>query len=231
MYKIRVALLGSVALLILGSVTSSAASAAGPYWRVNGSRLETGAKQAKVSAGATELKAKLLGIGLTIQCEAASVAGASIIGNETSQGQDEAKSITFEKCKLVAPAKCLVEPIKTLPVKSHLAINGTQIVDLFEPTTGTAFTTITIKNGSEKCSVAGKYPVMGDIAAEVKPEGTEVKSGELLFPGTPIKAVKKEGGSEEAIGLEIGNKGNPASFSGKFAVGLESGEAFGAFTT
>ena len=201
-----------------------------------GSRLETGTKPTTIVAGATELKATVLGLKATIRCESANVENSSIDGNGTGQGQDLAKSITFEKCSVTSPKGCATQNIKTVPVKSHLIIytNATgeeKIGDLFEPTTGTEFTTITLeKNGTEECGLAATYPVKGKAVAEVSPEGVEATAGELAFPTTPIAEVKKEGAAAEKVGLEIGS-GNKASFSGKFNTKLVSGGKFGAFKT
>lgn len=239
MFKTRVALLGALTLLITSGIATSVASAAGPYWRVNGSRLEKGSKFINVAGGATELKATVLGLSVTIACGEAEVENARLIGNGTSQGQDSAKSITFEKCKVVSPKQCTsAKIIKTVEVESHLVIftnaaKEEKIGDLFEPTTGSEFTTIALENnGEEKCPFAEtSFPVKGSAVAEVTPEGTEATSGELVFPKTPIAEVKKEGGAAEKVGLEIGGAANKASFSGKFTTNLLPGEKFGAFTT
>ncbi len=76
----------------------------------------------------------------------------------------------------------------------------------------------------------GEFPVKGTIAAELKPEGVEASTNELVFPGTPIEEVKKEGGAAVPVGLEIGEN-NPANFNGSFEVALVSGENFGVFVT
>jgi hypothetical protein len=236
MLKMRVALLGALAMLVTSGIAASVASAAGPYWHVAGSRFEIGTRETVEVAGTTELKATVLGLPIKITCEDAVVENSTINANGLGQGQDAAKAITFEKCKIPIPKGCATENIKTVPVKSHLVIytNGAseeKIGDLFEPTTGTEFTTITVENnGTEKCALAATYPVKGTTVGEVKPEGTEATSGELTFPTSPIAEVKKEGAASEKVGLEIGS-GNKASFSGKFAVKLVTGGKFGAFKT
>ncbi len=238
MLKNRAALLGALALLVLSGIATSAASAAGPYWRVNGSRLEKGSKFLNAEGGATELKATILGLTETISCAGATVENASLVGNGTSQGQDAAKAIAFEKCKVVSPKSCATaKTLKTTGVKSHLVVftnaaKEEKIGDLFESTTGSEFTVITFQNnGTEKCPFAGtQFPVKGGAVAEVGTEGTEAVSGELIFPKTPITEIKKEGGAGEAAGLEIG-AGNKASFSGTFTTNVLPGETFGAFKT
>jgi hypothetical protein len=238
MFKKRAALLGALALLVLGGIATSQASAAGPYWRVNGARLEKGSKFLNAEGGATELKATVLGLSVTISCAEAGVENARLIGNGTSQGQDSAKTIAFEKCKVTSPKQCAVaKTITTVEVTSHLVIftnaaKEEKIGDLFDPATGTEFVTITLENhGEEKCPFAETpFPVKGSAVAEVSLEGTEAVSGELTFPKTPITEVKTEGGAAEAAGLEIGS-GNKASFNGKFTTNVLPGEKFGAFKT
>jgi hypothetical protein len=236
MFKIRGALFGALALLVLSGVAASAASAAGPYWHVNGARLETGSKEVALKAGATELKATVLGVPFVILCEAASSAGATITGNGENQGQDSAKSITFEKCRATSSFKaCTVENVKTVPVKSHLVlIVGTEgIGDLIEPTSGSEFTKIVIKNpGVESCPFKKEetFPVKGSTVARVSPEGSEAATGELSFPAVPITEVKKEGETRK-VGLFVSREENKASFSGNFEAKLTTGEKFGVFKT
>jgi hypothetical protein len=234
MFKTRVALLSALALLAVGGIAPSAASAAGPYWHLGGHRLEKFSWPALIVAGPTELKAKVLGIPITIQCLSATVEGAEIVGNGTSQGLDTASSVAFEKCTIATPKGCVVpQPIRTVAVKSRLVTyDSGKIGDLFEPAKGTEFVTIKLEDESKTntCSLKAEYPVKGSVMAEVAPEGSEAKVGELAFPATAVKQIKEEGGSPTTIGLEIG-KGNPANFSGKFEVEMALGERFGVFAS
>ncbi len=234
MFKIRGVLLGALALLMVSGIAASAASAAGPYWHLGGHRLETFSWPALISAGETELKAKVLELPFTIHCASATVEGAEIVGNGTNQGLDTASSIAFEKCTIGTPSGCVVpQPIKTVAVKSRLVIYDLgKIGDLFEPTKGTEFVSIKFESAKgAKCPLNGdEFPVKGSIVAETKPEEKEGKTGELVFPATPIKEVKEEGGSAIVVGLEV-SKGNAANFSGKFEVEMALGERFGVFAS
>jgi hypothetical protein len=235
MYKMRVALWAALALVAVSGIATSAAAAAGPYWHLGGSRLTKASWPASVAkAGETELNAKVLGISFTIKCGASTVEGAEIIGNGSGQGLDTANSIAFEECTIGTPKGCAVpQPIKTTAVKSRLVTyDSGKIGDLFEPTKGSDFVTITFENEKgAKCPLDKvKFPVKGSIAAEVKPEEKEVKVGELIFPATPITQVKEEGGTPTTIGLEVG-EGNAANFSGKFAVEMAVDETFGVFSS
>jgi hypothetical protein len=235
LFKPRLALLGVLALFITSGIVTSVASANGPAWKVNGSRLGAQVKQkTKIIAGETTLKAKVIGTPTSIKCETSVVANSFIEGNGQGAGLNGASGITYETCKVTEPLKCLVaQPIKTVPVKSQLVLFGGgqgKIGDLFEPTQGTTFVTIVLENeGTKACIVAGSFPVKGTVVAEVKPENSEVLTGELAFPSVAISQIKKEGGAATQISpLEIGT-GNPATFIGKYEVGLESGMKFGAF--
>ncbi len=235
MFKMRAALLVAVALLAAGGIATSVASAAGPYWHLNAHRLEKFSWPALISAGETELNAKVLSIPIAIHCASATVEGAEIVGNGTAQGLDKASSIAFESCTMPTPKGCVVaQPIKTVAVKSRLVTyDSGEIADLFEPTKGTEFVKVKVgdESKSNTCSLKSEYPIKGSIAAEVAPEGSEAKTGALGFPATAIKQVKAEGGEPTTVGLEIGSGGNPANFSGKFEVEMALGERFGAFAT
>jgi copper chaperone CopZ len=237
MFKMRVALLGVLALFITSGIMTSVASANGPAWKVNGTRLGPQVKkQIKLLAGPTELKAKVTLIAVTIKCGTSKVSNAYIEGNGQGAGLDGASGIIYEQCKVPVPANCKVaEPIRTVPIKSQLVTlaGGQQIDDLVAPTQGETFVEIKLENNGATCSVAGTFPVKGNVAALVKPEDKEVKQGEagfppeLEFPEKPITEVKKEGGAAVKIGLKLGAEA--ASFSGKYEARLESGEPFGAF--
>lgn len=229
MFKMRVALVGTLALFITSGIAASAASAAGPIWKVNGSRFETGDKQIKVTNSNTLiLSSEVSTTPIVVECKSSKAEGAFISGNGTSQGQAKG-FVVYEKCivTLKPAAKCeVVEPIKTSATKSHLVTlaGGTQIDELFEPTSGKTFVTLTLK----ECNLFnGPHEVTGSVAAVVKPEDKEGVGGELEFPTTPISSVKIEGGAAKEVKLSLGPKA--ATFSGSYNAQLFSGEKFGAF--
>jgi hypothetical protein len=227
MFKMRVALLGVLALFIVSGIAASTASAAGPYWHVNGSRLESGAKQLKLQNKTTAVLA-IPSIGLEIECKSSISEGATIEGNGANQGQDKGR-ITYTSCKSNAAGCTVGEPITTKPTKSYLAIAATQtkIVDVFEPTEGTLFVTIKLAGGS--CLLAGSYEVTGGAVAEVVPAGTEAVEGLLSFPKTAITSVKHEGGA--ATTIELKTKGLASTFSSIYGAKLATGEKYGVTET
>jgi len=147
MFKTRVALLGVLALFIASGIAASTASAAGPYWRVNGSRLPQGkAVQVKLQmkASAAVLRGSVGGIGVVVECHNSYAEGATIEGQGNFQGQDKGR-VVFEQYKTtVKGLTCVVtEPIKTNQLKSYLAYNPNskqqKFIDVFEPQQGKVF--------------------------------------------------------------------------------------------
>ncbi len=235
-------MLGLASLIILSGTMSSVASAAGPFWRVNGTRLEQGKKAVNINLaqGEAELKGNVLLLKAWISCATAETQNAYLTGNGGNQGQGSASSITFTNCMTREPTGCLVnEPIKTSQVKTHLveytnSAKQLKIGELFEPSQGEGtgtYVELAFKDDPKKgtCSIKGtNFPVKGSVVANVFPEGQEPTSGNLTFPAEPITTVKHEG-QERTVGLTLGGK--PTTFSGTFAAKLVSGEKFGAFLT
>jgi hypothetical protein len=221
--------MGAMALLVLSGFAASTASAAGPGWKVNGSTLKVGQKSPiKLTAGATELKGKAVGVEVVINCGSSTVQNAYIEGNGTGAGQDGAKAIVYEKCTVKNAGCKVAEPITTSQIKSHLVrYEEKKIGNLIEPTQGELFVEVKIESKTgEKCSIANTYPIKGATVAEVKPEGVEAVVGELSFPTAAITKVKLEG-TERTVGLKLGTEA--AAFSGKYEAQLESGLKYGAF--
>jgi hypothetical protein len=226
MSKMRVALLGAMALLVVSGFAASTASAAGPYWHVGGSRFEKGATGIKL-----QLKGKAVlsvpSAGFSIECNG-SVSGSSTInGNGTDQGQDKGQ-LTFSQCTTTLSGCTVAEPITTNQTKSFLANAETQtkIVDVFAPEKGETFVVLNFSSG---CGVlAGAQTVKGRVAAEVIPAGVELKEGILDFPTTAISSVKHEGVTV-AAGLKIG--GLVSTFGATYGARLESGANYGVTET
>jgi hypothetical protein len=236
MLKTRVALLGVLALFIASGIAASTASAAqpaGPYWRVNGSRLGQGvAKQVKLQAkGVTVLKWKLAaGLTTTIECHQSESEGATIEGQGNFQGQDKGR-IFFEQCKTVfnpASPECAVEePIRFNQIKSYLAYNPNskqqKFIDVFEPQQGSVF--VRIKFVGKLCPVA-EAPIEGAMAGELIPIEKEDQEGLFVFPETPITTIEHEH-QRRTIGLKVALE--PVVFSGAYGARLATNELWGVF--
>jgi hypothetical protein len=230
MLKTRVALLGVLALFIASGIATSAASAAGPYWRVNGSRLGQGvSKQVKLQAkGVTVLKAEALGVTVEIVCHNSYSEGAAIEGQGNFQGQDKGRFI-FEQCKTTGSAGCtqVEEPIKTTQIKSYLAYDPNnkqqKFIDVFEPKQGSQLVVLHFKGG---IFCPAEVAVEGSLAAEIIPVEKESQEGLLDFPPTPITKIEHEQ-QVRTIGLKFA--GEPAVFSDVYGARLATNERWGVF--
>ncbi len=226
MFKARLAVLGALALFIVSGIAASTASA-GPFWHVNGSKFETGAKQVKLQTkGSAVLKSP--SVKLEIECKNSISEGATLEGNGSKfQGQGKGR-VSYSSCKVISPTGCtVVEPIVTTSLKSYLANAATQtgIVEVFEPSTGLTFVTLKLLT----CGSLTEVGVNGNIAAEVIPAGVEGQEGLLVFPATAIGKVKHEG-QEKTLKLET--VGFPATFTAAYGARLATfPEKFGAFET
>jgi hypothetical protein len=230
MLKTRVALLGVLALFIASGIATSAASAAGPYWRVNGTRLAQGAsKQVKLqSKGVTVLKGEALGATVEIECHNSYSEGAAIEGQGNFQGQDKGR-VVFEQCTVGGTAGCtaVAEPIKTNQIKSYLAYDPNnkqqKFIDVFEPQQGSTFVVLRLSGG---VFCPAEAAVAGAAAAEIIPIEKENQEGLLNFPIKPITKIEHEQ-QVRTIGLKFANE--PAVFSGAYGARLQTNEKWGVF--
>jgi hypothetical protein len=232
MLKIRVALLGVLVLLISSGIAASAASAAGPFWHVNGTKFTKGSKQNTLqNKMAVVLTSEVGTVPVVIACTTSESEGATIEGNGSNQGQDKGR-LKFTGCKVEIANCTVVEPITTSLTKSHLVTfkggSQTKYADLLEPSEGTVFATVKIIKSTEACPVATVLEVKGSIAAEIYPKEHETKEGLLNFPSIRIGPVFLEG-VEKTPGLFVGTK--EAKFLATYGSKLVTGETFGVFST
>ncbi len=226
MTKTRAALLGMLALLILSGVAASSASAAGPYWNVQGARLGQGAtKQVKLQAkGTFVFGLGFAGVSATVTCHNSFSEGGTILGQGNFQGQDKGR-LTFQQCTTVSDSGCeTTGPITTNQLKSHLAYNPNskqqKFVDVLEPQQGTTFVEIHLT-----CILEGT--VGGSVAAEIVPVGSESQEILMSFPVLPIATVVHEQ-QTEPIELHNGGKGQ-VKLSGAYGARLATNEQWGVF--
>ncbi len=232
MHKTKVALLGALALIVASGFAASSASAAGPYWRVNGARLGQGAiRQVNLQLkGRVAIDTKVGGVLTTVECESGVSEGATIEGQGQFQGQDKGR-LTLKKCiAAFGSSICEVrEPVTTNQLKSYLATySGGQkkYADVFEPQQGENI--VTIELAGVKCGAEVKFTLKGSAAAEVQP--AEVESQELLlnFPQFAIKEVFHEGQLKRTE-LKVGAE--KAEYIAAFGAKLATGEPFGVWGT
>lgn len=244
MLRLRISLLGLVAVCAVGVFSAAAASAAGPFWHVGGSKLVQGSKNIKLQNKgpltlSSEVVAKPENISFTITCNNSTSDGTIDGQGETKQGQGKG-TVTYTSCKVEDKAllACKVaEPIKTGQLKVHLAHgivqNKRQIVELFEPspsqqTEEKVFTTVILAStsGSSCTAIAGSYKIHGSVVGQLAPQEQEAQEGLLSFPEPAITQVEHEGQTVE-VGLFAGTV--PAKFVGVYSARLQPLEAFGVF--
>ncbi len=234
MFKVRLAVLGALALFIVSGISASVASASGPFWHVHGTKLVSGeTRQLKLqNKGSITLKAPGT---LEIVCQRSISEGATIEGSTVTQGQDKGRTI-YSSCAVPVPAgeKCKVvgDQIKTNQTKSYLAEAETQtkIVDVFEPTQGSTFSVFRLENGAGGGCVFNEVGVAGSAVAEIIPSGQEGQEGLIVFPPTAILKVKHEGTAVTLPSLKT--VGAVSTFSAVYGARLATfPETFGAFET
>jgi hypothetical protein len=226
MLKIRAISLGALALVVVSAITASTALA-GPVYHVSGKKVGQETKQVKLqNKGNIVLNAKVAGGEITISCTNSVTEGAAI--ESANQGKGV---IIIRSCKVDKPVNCTVaEPVKTVQMKSRLAINPSnkqaKFVNYFEAQQGT--TLATLKFSGAGCGIIlGSQPVKGSIAAEILPIESETQEGLLNFPEIPITEVELSQGQKTKIGLTFGNE--PAVFAAAYGSRLDNGERLGVF--
>jgi hypothetical protein len=226
MSKMRVALLGAMALLVVSGLAASAASAAGPYWHVGGTRFEKGATGIKLQSKGKVVLA-IPSADFSFECNRSILEKSTINGNGKNQGQDKGQ-LTFSSCTTTLSGCAVAEPITTKQTKSYLANAATQtkIVDVFVPEAGEEF--VELKFGSGCGVLAGGQRIKGSMVAEVIPAGLEGKEDILHFPSAAIPTVKHEGVTVETE-LKIG--GLVFTFGAAYGARLESGANYGVAET
>jgi hypothetical protein len=200
----------------------------GPFWHVNGSKLESTRQVKLQSKGPIFVKT---GATLEIFCRNSISEGATIEGG-AAQGQAKGR-LNFSSCKVPVPAteKCVVAggQIKTNPLKSYMATAATQtgVVAVFEPGQGSVLTAFFLENGPGGTCPFKEIGYSGSIVAEILPTGAEQQESLLLFPTTAILKVKHEGKEVTLPGLKT--VGIVSTFSAAYGSRLATGERWGAF--
>jgi|SRR6267154_1909220 len=243
MLKIRLALLGVLALVVTSGIAASTASAGGPFWHVGGSKFSQGTRQLELqNKGNLVLKGELALVKVEVECETSLSEGATIEGSgQQKPGQGKGR-LKFEKCIVktagkTEPCKALV-PIKTNQTKLILGTSNEGVqrkyVDIFEPQQGTKFAEITFVNNITTCPFAGTFPLTGAVAAEMAPTESEALEGSLIFPETAIKAVQvfsQVSGQPEERGTGLFFGAKAANFKVTYKGKLVTNEIWGVFPT
>jgi hypothetical protein len=240
MSKAKHMLLSLVAVLSLGAMLASSASAAIKFeYRVNGAKLEAGStKEFTTSAHSViDLNGTAGGAGaLLLSSKIKTLAGSKIIGGIPGTNEEQ---VVFESVKVDKPANCEVIQlpngaagvVQTVPLKSEIVegasagLGNGEVDILFTPAAGTTFATFEFIGAS--CTLKGSVPaVTGSVLALSLPQGTEALTGILDYPAVTSE-YKNQAGAFKKVFLTFA--GNAATLTGAALVALVSDEKFGAF--
>jgi hypothetical protein len=242
--KLRTTALLSVLTVLVAGATASAASAAIQYeWKVGGSPLASGAtKEFTVKdkgSGLFTLHMELSGFGIIITSSKLKVqSAAEIAGGKPGAGSETlelegVKVTNFAGCAVKeieggkAEGKLTTRPLRTEIVQGAVGGVGNGKVDLL-------FTPKTEKNAliefefTGSCAIKGLIgKVNGSVLAEVSPQKTEAKIGDLIFEAKTKEYQVSDGVFHKAGLYYVAEE--PETLTGEAEMELVSKEAFGAF--
>jgi hypothetical protein len=235
MSRTRLILLGLLALVIV-SVVASASGAEPPAavcssvtttpgYCVAEAPLVSASAEITGTSGGSILKATIAGSTSEIKCESGKSTGTIEGGTAGTVGKSKTK-ITFETCKLIAPAHCKLTAaeetkIKTTELAGELELVGGKILDKLEPKAGAAFAGISIEGESALCSI-------GEVG---KPETFNVTGSQLCEVDSSKAGAETEAEKHKLICKAAGSSnlmigGNPAEITDEtMAVELSGAKA------
>jgi hypothetical protein len=213
MSRVRLIFLGVLALVAVGVVASTSGAeppgaacsnvTTAPGYCVAEAPLVSASETVTGTSGGSILKATIAGVTSEIKCETGKSTGTIEGGVAGTAGKSKTK-ITFETCKLLAPAHCKLTAaqetkIKTTELVGELQLVGGKILDKLEPKVG-AFASISIEGESSLCGIGevGKpetYNVTGSQLCEVDSSKTEAETETEKH-----KIICKNAGSSLKIG-------------------------------
>jgi hypothetical protein len=247
MSRVRLVLLSLVAVLSVGALLASSASAAINFeWKVGGKALAAGEKrtfEVNNDGKVFDLHGTAGGaLALLLSTKVKVKPGALIFGGRPGTNEE---IVEFESVTVDNPAGCVAETgevaspvvgnVLTKLLKTEIVEgqsggrgNGEPLI-LFTPKGEPTFTAILFLNkGTETCKVAGTLgKITGSILGLPLPQRTEVVDGNLVSEATTNQYLVAAGGAAKTAGLTFA--GNAATLSGLTLVILTSKEAFGAF--
>lgn len=239
MAKVRVLLLGVVAVLSVGAVMAGSASAAIEFkWKVGGTELKSGETRGATSGGTDGTKTVIRGTiaGASILALATNVVvlpGATINGGVpgTGTGTSLFLGVTVDKESCTLGQNGGTGTIQTVPLRTEIvegasSEKGNNEVDILTvPIAGTTYATFLF--GGSPCLLQGaEASVSGSVVGLALPQKTEVLRGHVV--GEAItKEYKNSAGVFKKAGLVLG--GEPVTITGLGLAILNSDAVFGAF--
>jgi hypothetical protein len=242
MSKAKFVSLSLVAVLSVGAMVASSASAVTFQWKVGGKILKAGEQKTftiSTDGNVSLLKLTVAGAaGEILSTKAKVKAGAVLLGGQPGLNDEV---VEFESVKVDRPANCEVHSpgaptgvVSTSQVTSEIVEaapsgtgNGEPLI-LFKPasTTNETFTSIEFLGAS--CLVKGTTGVVsGLLVALPLPQEKEVTVGVLDYEAITKQYKTVGGGAAKSAGLTFA--GSAATFTGLALIELASKEAFGAF--
>jgi hypothetical protein len=214
MSRTRLILLGLLALVVVGVVASTSGAeppgaacskvTTAPGYCVAEAPLVSASETVTGTSGGAILKATIGSVTSEIKCESGKSTGTIEGGVAGAVGKSKTK-ITFETCKLLAPANCKLTAaeetkIKTTELIGELQLVGGKILDKLEPKAGAAFAGVSIEGENSSCVIGevGKpetYNVTGSQLCEVDSTKTEAET-----EAEKHKIICKNAGSSLKIG-------------------------------
>jgi hypothetical protein len=242
MSKARLVLLSLVAVLSVGAMVASSASAVTFQWKVKGSFLKAGEQRTFTSSAdgkESVLKGTVAGAAAELLTTKFKVkAGALLLGGKPGLNDE---TVEFESVVVNKPTGCEVESpgaptgvVRTNPLTSEIVEgavggegNGEPLV-LFKPASTTNETWVELTFLGASCLVKNTTaPVSGLLLALPLPREKEEVQGVLDYEATTKEYKVSSGGAAKKSGLTFA--GNTFTLTGLVLVELTSKEAFGAF--
>lgn len=253
--RIAVALLAVSALGAVAVASAQAAPTEGPFWKINGARLDANetreitVKAFEGTKNPLKLEAELLGIRAKIECGLASVAKGSFLAGGAPATSREILEFSFCTAINVGEGCKVKEPIKTEPVRSELVYNdeaktvGEKILVESDPEAGTEATYVVIRFEGAKCIVnfteVDKGLALGDAFTDPLTDGgreeqvtlatAEQTSALIRAPDAEKSVYLLKGAILELVEIKPFKAfGNEAKITGTVLVLLTDGGKFGA---
>jgi hypothetical protein len=257
--QFKILALTAIVMAALGAVMLSTARGSGesenPFWKVAGTRLESGTKGVTVESVKTEgetisLHSTIGGKEIEARCGTAKLSSAYIEGSAAKHDGKVSGVLEISECKLWAKegeaykeqTGCAIPSFKSgtltggLWLEGTKAAGGTTAVVLFEPkelTGGKAeIAKIEIESReTEKCSAfAGAHVLEGKFAARLLPQNEEFRYMRWVLPSTAISPVWRPPSeeTEQTIGLKL--EGNTGTLQGELQAERGGTEKFGGGT-
>lgn len=180
-YSRRIAIV--LAMLLLGAVTASAASASSPAWIVEGKALAPGATEAIAESTKVTQVFSIKSGSFGVECPDMSLPESLIEGESTRKD----KSFRMESCTVIGAPKCVAPTIALEPLTSTLEGTEGHYKLFFKPTSGT--TVAKIKFSGSEC-VLGTVTITGTMACEYPKVESPGKNHVLEFSLTSGTALK-----------------------------------------